>query len=177
VNYEQVRFFNLSAGADYYIWQFGDGDTSRANQPLHKYLKDETYDVTLAAYKVTGNIVCPNIFTLSPAVTVLPAGVLKFSTVFKPNTTGPQDITTLPTGGAALDQFFFPPIRETVINYKLQIFNRWGNLIFESHDINKPWNGYYKGELCKQGVYIWFVEGKYANGKPFKKTGDVTLLH
>jgi len=40
-----------------------------------------------------------------------------------------------------------------------------------------PWNGYYKGKLCPQGVYVWYVEGKYANGKPFKKVGDVTLLH
>jgi hypothetical protein len=50
-------------------------------------------------------------------------------------------------------------------------------LIFQSNDINKGWNGYYKGRLVMQGVYVWYVEGKYANGKPFKKTGDITLLH
>jgi gliding motility-associated-like protein len=83
----------------------------------------------------------------------------------------------LPTGGIEIDQFFFPPIREKVINYKLQIFNRLGVLIFQSDNINIPWNGYYKGKLCPQGVYVWYVEGKYANGKPFKKVGDVTLLH
>jgi gliding motility-associated-like protein len=114
---------------------------------------------------------------MSPAVTVEPAGVLRFSTVFTPNKDGPIERTDLPTGGTEIDQFFFPPIREKVLNYKLQIFNRWGTLIFESRDINIPWNGYYKGKLCIQGVYVWFVEGKYANGKPFKQVGDVTLLH
>ncbi|MBN1601314.1 MAG: gliding motility-associated C-terminal domain-containing protein, partial [Chitinispirillaceae bacterium] len=114
---------------------------------------------------------------LSPAVTVEPAGEIRFSTVFMPNKEGPIERTDLPTGGTEIDQFFFPPIREKVINYKLQIFNRLGVLIFESHDINVPWNGYYKNELCPQGVYVWYVEGKYANGEPYKKVGDVTLLH
>jgi len=72
--------------------------------------------------------------------------------------------------------FFYPPIRQKVLNYKLQIFNRWGVLIFESHDIHTPWNGYYQGELCPQGVYVWYCEGKYSNGKPFKLVGNVTLL-
>jgi hypothetical protein len=174
VNDEKVRCFNLSQNADYYIWEFGDGDTSHVKDPFHKYLTEGVYDITLHAYSYNG---CMNSWTLSPGVTVEPAGVLRFSTVFAPNKEGPIERSDLPTGGQEIDQFFFPPIREKVLNYKLQIFNRWGTLIFESRDINVPWNGYYKGKLCKQGVYVWIVEGKYANGKPFKQTGDVTLLH
>jgi PKD repeat protein len=177
VNDEKVRYFNLSQGADYYVWDFGDGDTSHVKDPFHKYMKEGAFDITLSAYKVNGSTICPDTWTLSPGVTVQPAGILRFSTVFTPNRQGPIERQDLPTGGTEIDQFFFPPIRETVLNYKLQIFNRWGTLIFQSDDINKPWNGYYKGSLCRQGVYVWFVEGKYANGKPFKKTGDVTLLH
>jgi gliding motility-associated-like protein len=177
VNDEKVRYFNLSQGADYYLWEFGDGDTSKTKDPFHKYMKEGEFDITLTAYKVNGNITCWDTWTLSPGVKVEPVGEVRFSTVFTPNREGPIELTELPTGGNQMDQFFFPPIRETVLNYKLQIFNRWGSLIFESNNINIPWNGYYKGKLCKQGVYIWFVEGKYANGKPFKKTGDVTLLH
>ena len=174
VNDQQVRFFNLTQNADHYLWEFGDGDTSMVKDPFHKYMKEGVFDITLWAYSANG---CKNSYTLSPGVTVQPAGVLRFSTVFTPNRNGPIELTTLPTGGTEIDQFFFPPIRETVLNYDLQIYNRWGTLIFESHNINVPWNGYYKGSLCKQGVYVWIVEGKYANGKPFKKTGDVTLLH
>jgi gliding motility-associated-like protein len=114
---------------------------------------------------------------MAPAVTVEPFGDLIFATVFKPSQEGPIEIDELPHSGDAMDQFFFPPIRETVLEYHLQIFNRWGTLIFETYDINKPWNGYYKGKLCQQGVYVWLVEGKYANGRPFKKAGDITLLH
>jgi PKD-like domain/PKD domain/CHU_C Type IX secretion signal domain/Ig-like domain CHU_C associated len=169
-----VRFFNLSTGADYYLWEFGDGDTSKVKEPYHKYMEEGLYDITLWAYSNNG---CKDSYILSPGVQVDPAGDIRFSTVFTPNKDGPIERTDLPTNGNDYDMFFFPPIRDKVMNYKLQIFNRLGVLIFETHDINIPWNGYYKGKLCQQGVYVWYVEGKYANGAPFKKVGDVTLLH
>jgi len=181
VNDEKVRMFNLSQGADSYLWEFGDGDTSKVKDPYHKYLEEGIYDVTLWAYinnVIDGvTITCSDKYVLSPGVTVEPAGVLRFSTVFTPNKDGEINMDHLPTGGTEVDQFFYPPIREKVVGYKLQIFDRWGVLIFESRDINIPWNGYYHNKLCAQGVYIWYVEGKYANGTPFKKVGDVTLLH
>jgi PKD repeat protein len=174
VNDEEVRLFNLTEGGDSFIWEFGDGDTSHLRDPFHKYTTEGIYDITLHAYSANG---CYDTYTKSPGVTVEPFGDLVFATVFKPNPTGPIEIDELPTSGEAMDQFFFPPIRETVLNYHMQIFNRWGTLIFETYEINKPWNGYYKGQLCQQGVYVWLVEGKYANGRPFKKAGDITLLH
>ena len=172
-NDERVRCFNLSQGAASYLWDFGDGDTSKVREPYHRYMEEGIYDITLWAYSENG---CTDKYVLSPAVTVEPVGELRFATVFQPNKTGPIERTDLPTGGTEVDQFFYPPIRQKVENYKLQIFNRLGVLIFESHDINIPWNGYYKGNLCQQGVYVWYVEGKYADGKPFKMVGNVTLL-
>jgi len=181
VNDEKVRMFNLSQGADGFLWEFGDGDTSKVKDPYHKYMEEGIYDVTLWAYIhniINGETVtCSDKYVLTPGVTVEPAGVIRFSTVFTPNQSGPIEMDHLPTGGTEIDQFFFPPIREKVTDYKLQVFNRLGVLIFESHDINRPWNGYYHSKLCSQGVYVWYVEGKYANGMPFKKVGDVTLLH
>ena len=180
-NDEQVRMFNLTQGADSYLWEFGDGDTSKVVDPYHKYMEEGVYDVTLWAYlhNVINNqtIVCSDKYVLSPGVTVEPAGQLRFATVFTPNKDGEIEMDHLPTGGTEVDQFFYPPVREKVLEYKLQIFNRLGVLIFESHDINIPWNGYYQHKLCQQGVYVWLVEGKYANGSPFKMVGDVTLLH
>ena len=174
VNDVSVRYFNLSQGGNAYVWDFGDGDTSHVKEPYHKYMEEGIFDVTLWAFSENG---CSDQYILSPAVTVLPVGDIRFPTVFTPNRTGPIERSDLPTGGTDVDMFFYPPIRQTVTNYKLQIFNRWGVLIFESHDINVPWNGYYKNKLCQQGVYVWYVEGKYADGKPFKKVGSVTLLH
>ena len=74
--------------------------------------------------------------------------------------------------------FIFRPHFENVIEYKLQIFNRWGVLIFQSEDIYKGWDGYWgNGNLAVQGVYVWKATGRYADGKYFYKVGDVTFLH
>jgi PKD repeat protein/uncharacterized protein (DUF2141 family) len=177
VNDQPVRAFNLSQGADYFVWEWGDGDTSRIEEPFHKYMKSGVYPVSLSAFRDNGNgNICFDKYTLTPGITVTPAGELRFASVFRPNTSGEIDGPP-PTGGEAIDQFFFPPLSEKISEYKLQIFNRLGVLIFETDDINEPWNGYYRGKLCPQGVYVWFVEGKYTNGQVYKKVGDITLLH
>ncbi len=174
VDDERVRFFNLSQGADYYIWDFGDGDTSHVSDPFHLYLKEGTFPVSLYAYSNNG---CYNSYTLLPGIKVIPAGALRFATVFRPNPDGPLggDVSNLPS--SKIDMVFFPPVKEQIDNYKLQIFNRAGVLIFESFDINFGWDGYYRNKKCMQGVYVWYVEGNYTNGKPYKKVGDITLLH
>jgi gliding motility-associated-like protein len=63
-----------------------------------------------------------------------------------------------------------------VKEYKLEIYDRWGELIFESNDVTIGWDGYFKGKLCKSDVYIWKAKGKFYNGSSFNKAGDVTIL-
>jgi gliding motility-associated-like protein len=175
VNDERVRFFNRSQWATNYIWDFADGDTSHVRDPFHKYLVRGIFDVTLHAYSAEG---CYDSYTATPGVLVEPAGTIGFATAFIPDkgaASGKVNIANIGSGN--MDKYFFPPITEQVSKYKLQIFNRWGVLIFESNDISDGWDGSYKGKLVKQGVYVWIVEGKYANGRPFSKSGDVTLLH
>ncbi len=60
--------------------------------------------------------------------------------------------------------------------YELVIYNRWGEMIFISKDVNIGWDGYFKDKLAEQGVYIWKVKVKYANGKVENLAGDITLL-
>lgn len=174
VDDEDVRCFNLSERADSYIWEFGDGDTSMLRDPYHKYRSEGVFPIKLHAYSDNG---CYDSYELLPGITVLPAGEIRFATVFRPNKTGPIDGDSRNISSHQVDMLFFPPVKEQIDNYKLQIFNRSGVLIFESNDINVGWNGYYKGQLCMQGVYVWYVEGKYSNGRPFRKVGDITLLH
>ena len=72
------------------------------------------------------------------------------------------------------DIFF--PYTAGVTDFQFAIFDRWGEQVFESLDVKKGWDGYYKGKLCEQGVYVWKAYIKMNNGKEFNKTGDVTLL-
>ena len=71
----------------------------------------------------------------------------------------------------------FYPISEFVQNYRLIVYNRWGEMVFESTDINIGWDGYYRGQLSPQDVYVWKVDITYVDGFQMSEAGDLTLLH
>ena len=65
---------------------------------------------------------------------------------------------------------------DLVSSYELQIFNRWGELIFLTEDVNQGWDGYYRGKLSPQDVYVYKVSVVFLNGKRETKTGNFTLF-
>jgi gliding motility-associated-like protein len=69
------------------------------------------------------------------------------SKLFMPNAFSPND-------DAVNDAFF--PVFENVSSYRLQIYNRWGELLFSAD--NTHWDGYYKGEVVKEDVYVFLLE-------------------
>ncbi|MFC2112261.1 PKD domain-containing protein [Bacteroidota bacterium] len=173
VNDVPVKCFNLSSDTvnASYLWDFGDGTTSDTLQPAHVYTEPGRYDITLT---VTNGNECVDEYTFS-YVEVEPAGEMKFPTVFKPNQDGPADPHFRP--GQDNNQIFFPGVYNQVSEYEMVIYNRWGERIFISKDVNIGWNGWIDdNRLAEQGVYIWRVRGKYANGQNFTDVGDITLL-
>ena len=101
--------------------------------------------------------------------------MLKFPNAFTPDPSGPN-------GGIVADRLkndvFIPYPRNGVKagTYLLEIFNRYGEKIYESTDVNVGWDGYYRGKLCPQDVYVYKCKCTFENGKIFKEIGDVTLL-
>ena len=86
-----------------------------------------------------------------------------------------------PTGGRDFDKgdthVFYPLIYDRDIDtYLLQIFNRWGQLLFESHQLDIGWDGYYKETLAPQDVYVYKIKVVYNDGSEAVTAGDVTLL-
>ena len=62
-------------------------------------------------------------------------------------------------------------------DYHLMIFNRWGELMFESYDMSKGWNGKYGGIQCQDGIYTWKVEFKVLkNDEHIMDVGHVVLV-
>jgi gliding motility-associated-like protein len=57
-----------------------------------------------------------------------------------------------------------------------KVFNRWGELVFETNDINIGWNGIYKGVQQEMEVYVWTLSVSFSNGKAAVRSGNVTLL-
>lgn len=58
----------------------------------------------------------------------------------------------------------------------LTIYNRWGEMLFESHSLNDGWNGTYKSKLCQPGVYVYYLKVICLDKQEFFKKGNVTLL-
>jgi gliding motility-associated-like protein len=143
----------------------------RADTYLH--CQPGIFDVSLEVWTDEG---CYDKYTIVQAVEVDHAGGITFPTGFRP---GDE-----PTGGyvdPGADEYernrvFAPGVQSQVDEYHLTIHNRWGELLFESRDINVGWDGFVRGVKAKQDVYIWKVTGKYSNGEPFVMAGDITLL-
>lgn len=58
----------------------------------------------------------------------------------------------------------FGLIGEEIMEYNMQIFNRWGNLIFESNDVKMQWDGTYHNEKAPVDVYVYKISGKGLSG-------------
>lgn len=70
----------------------------------------------------------------------------------------------------------FKPSFTNVKSYEMCIYNRNGALLFTSRDINKGWDGYYKGHLCDCGVYVYVIKFENYEGKAKPQMGTVTLI-
>ena len=68
-------------------------------------------------------------------------------------------------------------VRKGIVKLKyFRVYNRWGNKVFETFDVDKGWNGSYNGVPQPQGVYVYVIEAETALGKRFYKQGNVTLI-
>jgi gliding motility-associated-like protein len=167
---EPALFFNLSSFASTYFWDFGDGSTSIEESPEHFYTQQGVYDIMLIA---TTQNNCLDTFMLPAGVEAKSEGGIKIPNAFTPSTSGSN-------GGlfsnSDIDNDVFHPIITGAEEYELNIFNKWGELLFISKDVNVGWDGYYRGELSKQDVYVYKIKVKFIDGKSDSYVGDVTLL-
>ena len=167
---EPVLFFNLSTFANSYFWDFGDGNTSTDLNPEHFYSQLGVYDITLIA--TTPNN-CIDTFILQSAVEAKSEGGISIPNAFSPNPNGGNGGFYSPTD---TDNDVFHPIIIGAEEYELNIFNKWGELLFISTDQNIGWDGYYREELSKQDVYVYKIKVKYIDGRTESFVGDLTLL-
>jgi gliding motility-associated-like protein len=156
---------NRSFGASSYIWDFGDGTTSTAYEPIHDYQEEGIYDITLIASNSSG---CSDTTTLQSAVRVEKGSQVLIPNAFSPGRDGPG------TGDGRNDVFL--PLMRGVVEFNMMVFNRWGELLFETNNAEVGWDGYYKGVLCQQDVYVYKITAKYENGNTITRTGDIHLI-
>jgi hypothetical protein len=160
------KFYNLASGYTTFYWTFGDGDSSFVMHPEKTYTDTGLYDAVLHVMNSNG---CPAEYPLQ--LRVNPYYILTVPSGFTPsgNPGGEYDPTST-------DNDVFYPFTDFVRDYDFKIFNRWGELVFVSNDLRFGWDGFYKGKLAQQDVYIWKLNITYTDGFKVNKTGDVTLF-
>ena len=161
----EVQFTNTSTNADSYVWDFGDNTpNSPVTNPLHQFPDegDGTYIVTLWAYADNG---CYDSIQSS----VIVNEELIF---YVPNTFTPDGDDYNEYFQAIFTSGYDP------YDFHLMIFNRWGELIWESYDDSVGWDGTYAGNYDVQdGTYTWKIEFKRtANDERIMVVGHVNVL-
>jgi len=145
-------------------WDFGDGVTSDDINPIHTYSDTEpgTYNVLLI---VENNLGCLD--TIIRVVIIIADYQLFAPNAFTPDNNDLINDTWFPQG-FGIDSSSF----------EMYIYNRWGDLIFETNDINKGWDGRANNgrKIAPQGVYVWLVLTKDLTGYPHEHIGRVTLI-
>jgi gliding motility-associated-like protein len=160
-----VFFQNYSQGAVSYDWFFemGNPGFSWEDNPSTSFPEGEVgeYQVELIA---TSQFGCTD--TAEAFVPVVPEVI-----VYAPNTFTPDG-----------DEFnnswrvFISGI--SMQNFDLEIYNRWGEILWESHDPDAAWDGTYGGKLVEEGTYIWKMRAMdMFTDEKFEWEGHVTILY
>ena len=159
-------FMNTSYDAVSYSWNFNDGSPISAEEsPYHEFIADAEMEFTVQLIATT------SFGCVDTAIRVIE--IKEELLFYVPNTFTPDGDNLNNTFQPVFVNGFDPQ------GYTLYIFNRWGQIVFESHDTNVGWNGRYgvDGDFAQDGTYSWKIEVKdehSANREMF--IGHVNIL-
>lgn len=152
-----VNFIDATLNTHTTNFDFGDNNTSTQTSNTHTYEDIGEYNYQLI---VINNFGCTD--TTTGAIIVNPINALYVPNSFTPNNDGLNDS--------------FKPIVPYYKNATMQIFDRWGALIYNTNDIQNGWNGTYKNTYVTNDIYIYKIDVEYLDGKTKNVTGNVTLI-
>lgn len=138
-------------------YDFGDGATSTLRNPTHEYADTGYYDIEQIVVTEFG---CMD--TIEVTVRVDPEFRFYIPSAFTPDADGINET------------FYGSGIG--IVEYQMRIYDRWGELIFESNDADFHWDGSYKGQQVQKGVYVYQFDLLDVKGEPHKFRGHVTLF-
>ncbi|PWH85455.1 choice-of-anchor L domain-containing protein [Brumimicrobium oceani] len=163
----EVNFQNYSEDADTYSWTFlgGTPEFSVLKDPKTKYPEGQvgTFSVEMIAVSMFD---CKD--TITKTVEVIPEVL-----IFTPNSFTPDGDELNPT---------WKPTIEGIdkMNVTVEIYNRWGEKVWESHDLNVGWDGTYGqgGALVKSGTYIYKIQAtNLINDEKYVWDGIITVIY
>jgi gliding motility-associated-like protein len=159
---EEISFFAKTFGSSNYKWYFEEDPdnvtTSPDSNTTHAFHKGGHKTVTLV---VTNRAGCTD--TMKYTIYIDDEINIFVPSVFTPNGDGLNDT--------------FKVICNSVQSFNLQVFNRWGEEIFMSDDINKGWDGTFLGQKVQQDVYYWQLQLQGGNNRWYYMNGSITVYN
>lgn len=152
-----ITFENQSQNAVSYIWDFGDGNTDTFPHPSNTYEQPGTYNITLIAIDEKG---CTDTI-------VKPINIEEEWYIYIPN-------TFTPDGDRFNNDFHVSTVGISAL--EIEIYNRWGERIFSSNDLNFQWDGTYLGLYVPDGTYTYSVNFITNSGRDRNIRGHVNVL-
>lgn len=140
-------------------WELGDGNSSELISPVHQYAETGHYDVKLTATDING---CQTSIEKIRYVEVGRKVFIVAPNAFSPNGDGVND--------------YFCISHRYIKTFTIRIFDRWGNLIYTSDNLNFRWDGTVNGQVAPESAYVYTVNGFAADGTPVEISGSVTLF-
>lgn len=154
-----VNFTNTSMGASSYTWNFNDGNTSILLNPSNIFQSPGSYSVMMVAFNSAGT--CSSVATT--VITVEDPFLLEIPNVFTPNGDGANDVFTIKSKG--------------VKDITLQIFNRWGQKMYEFSGPKASWDGLTpQGTDVPEATYFYFIKASGFDDQIVEKQGTVNLF-
>lgn len=163
----QIVFTNQTSNLpnNMYTWNFGNSTSSTDVSPTYLFTNIGEYTVSLIAVSPDG---CQD--TAVKKIIINPEVVIYVPNAFTPgNNDGLNDVF----------QIFLPPTGVDYSTFSLLIYDRWGELVYTTNDVNESWNGakHNSGAVLKQEVFVWKITFKDQKKKFYEKRGHVSLLH
>lgn len=154
---DYVQFTDTGSGGNHWEWDFGDASGSTQENPQHVFAEPGTYEV---CQYVTTDHGCED--KICDSIIIYLQSLLNVPDAFTPN------------GDGINDEFYV--LNFGLRDFLLRIYNRWGQLIFETHDPARGWDGTFRGVDQEMDVYVYVVTGQGLDGIPYYKKGNVTLM-
>ena len=155
-----VHYFDASMGSIVsWHYDFGDGYSYDSRAALHQFNEAGEYVTVLT---VTDEHNC--IDTAAVTITVIPDVIIYAPNAFTPNEDGVNDV--------------WMPVLSNYSNdaYELYIYNRWGQLVFKSNEVQAGWNGLVNGKNAPSEVYTYVITYYNLLGKKMIQKGTITLI-